>query len=904
MTMTSIGWAIIHSLWQGGAISLATAALLAAARNARPNVRYVISLSALASMLVFPIATAMRTVDSTEVFSLSSEPLPVDADVVAPVSPTTGASQAPAVSGPVAPVPSGLPGSPTAARNVVMRTLETALPWLVVVWLVGLLLASARLIGGFVRTRRITRKATSPASRALEIRIERICGVLGITRAIRALESAAIDVPLVIGAIRPVIVVPVSLISGLTPLQLDMLLAHELAHVRRHDYLVNLLQTIAETLLFYHPAARWISDRAREEREHCCDDIAIATCAVDATQYTTTLLALEESRSDSFGLAAAANGGSLLRRAQRLMTGRTYVELGPRWIAGVITIGAALFAGNEAMAGIKAAYLPDINSVTATDSTEKHRKSVDASRAAPGPVTKAPAGGSIADRWRWAEKNGGPDPYWIGYLIGDDPSSSSRYYASDIPVRMEGNFTMTGRMNFGNGDLSNIIFTGVPLAPIVGQHAPNSTAMFFLVENSVLGNRIQRVHMGTFSLPGYFDKRPLVWLDSATDRESIDLISSLMSRARGEDTRRDLVALLGLHADAGAVVPRLISILQSSAPDGERSEAAEWLGRKGDARAVTALSRAARNDRSGDVRREAVESFQHMPMSSATDSLIAFATSLNGNDLQRTAIESIGHRDDDRALAFLTRFVRGSAPSDVRRQAVESLANMENGRGMSVVIDVARNDRSGDVRREAIESLAQIEPVTRAFDLLQEIIRKDPDESVQSEAIETIAEVHDPRSVQILQGIVNNSRSERLQVEAVESLGETSAPRAALPIVRDLARKHPVAEVRKKALEVLISLHDEASAIDAILNTIRTDPDDDVRRSALEALGDAHDPTAMKTLESIIRGSDPVDVREKALEVYADAAPTEVAVAMLKSVMTRDSQQRMRTRAAEILNDR
>ena len=899
MTMTSIGWAIIHSLWQGGIIALVTAGLLGAAHRAKPNVRYAISLIALGSMLVLPIATAMRTGDALRDELDSATPLSRIPDVTVSASPTASASPSPVT---VTGAPSRAVDTP--ARKVVISAIDSALPWLVVAWMMGLLIASGRLIGGFARTRRVTHRATSAASRALELRVEKICAMLGITRAIELLESTAIDVPLVIGAIRPVVVVPVSLISGLTPLQLDMLLAHELAHVRRHDYLVNLVQTIIETLLFYHPAARWISDRAREERENCCDDIAINACSVDASQYTSTLLLLEESRGGSFGLAAAATGGSLLRRAQRLMTGRTSLELGPRWIAGVITIGAALFAGNEALAGIRSAYIQETPVALDKDSTGKLGKTPDMSGAAPGKVTKAPAGGTITDRWRWAEKNGGPDPYWIGYLIADDPSSNSKYYASEIPVRMDGNLTMSGRMSLGGGDLSNIIFTGVPLAPIVGAHSPSSTAIFFLVENGALGTRIQRIHIGTFSLPGYFARRPLVWLDSAADGESIELVASLMSRARGDEVRRDLVAALGLHGDANAVVPRLIGILQSSEPEGMRREAAEWLGQKGDARAIRALSRAARTDRSEGVRREAIESFQHMPMPGATDSLISFATSLTSHDLQRTAVESIGLRNDDRALAFLTRFVRSNASSDIRRQAIESLADMKDGRGMSVVIDVARNDGAQDVRREAVESLAQVEPAARAFDLLREIIRTDPDESVQSEAIETIAEVHDPGSVSILADIANRNPVERLQVEAVESLGETVAPERALPIVRDIARKHPVARVRKKAMEVLINFHDEASAIDAIINAVRTDPDDDVRAAALEALGDGGDPIALRTLESFIRGKDALDVRQKALEVYADAAATNVAVAMLRSVMTKDPDERMRARAAEILNDR
>jgi HEAT repeat protein len=375
-----------------------------------------------------------------------------------------------------------------------------------------------------------------------------------------------------------------------------------------------------------------------------------------------------------------------------------------------------------------------------------------------------------------------------------------------MPVRIDGGITMTGRMNFGDGDLSGMLFHGVPLAPIVGQHRANSTAMFFLVRNS---DRIEQVHLGTFSLPGYFDNKPLVWLDSAGDAESVALISSIMRRAIDEDTQRDMVAALGVHGDAGVVVPPLIDLLQSRENEGVRREAAEWLGRKNDSRAITALSRVARADRSHDVRREAIEAFSHMRHAGATDSLIAFTSALDNHDLQRTAIEAIGDRADDRALSYLTRFARGRNDGDLRRQAVEALSNMDNGRGMNVVIDIARNDGDPDVRREAIESLAGIKPAARALEMLREIVRTDPDESVQSEAIETIAEVHDAASVAILADIVNHGTSERLQVEAVESLGETVAPARALPIVREISRKHPVERVREKALETLDNFKDK-----------------------------------------------------------------------------------------------
>jgi beta-lactamase regulating signal transducer with metallopeptidase domain len=124
---------------------------------------------------------------------------------------------------------------------------------------------------------------------------EHLSESLGLRRAVRLLESAAVEVPSVLGSLRPVILLPASTLTGLTPEQIEMVLAHELAHIRRHDFLVNLLQALVETLMFYHPAVWWMSRRVRIERENCCDDLAVAVCG-NPLQYARALTRLEELR--------------------------------------------------------------------------------------------------------------------------------------------------------------------------------------------------------------------------------------------------------------------------------------------------------------------------------------------------------------------------------------------------------------------------------------------------------------------------------------------------------------------------------------------------------------------------------------------------------------------------------
>ena len=125
--------------------------------------------------------------------------------------------------------------------------------------------------------------------------LQQIAKRLGVERAVRLLASANVDVPSVVGHFKPVILLPASLISGLTPDEIEAILAHELAHIRRHDYLINLIQTTFETLLFYHPAVWWISREIRRERENCCDDLAVQACG-NRVAYARTLAMLEENR--------------------------------------------------------------------------------------------------------------------------------------------------------------------------------------------------------------------------------------------------------------------------------------------------------------------------------------------------------------------------------------------------------------------------------------------------------------------------------------------------------------------------------------------------------------------------------------------------------------------------------
>lgn len=911
--MQLIGWTLIHSLWEGGVIALLLALAFSAARNSAASVRYVLGMTGLALMVALPIVTASR---------MSVRPEAPKSAVVAPVKPTGVSSRSDAppsldLSGTFTltagePKPASAPVLDT--RTSILRSLEPSFPFLVAAWLIGLLLLSARMIGGVARTRRLVRNGSRAPDRVLRL-VSRLSEQLGVQRAVRALEGTHVTVPMVIGWLRPVIVVPASLVTGLTPSQLEMLLAHELAHIRRYDFLANMLQTVIETLLFFHPAAWWLSDRIREERENCCDDIAVAACGGDRTGYTAALLALEESRDNGFLFAAAATGGdrgTLLRRAMRLMTGGpAHVDLGARWIAGVITILAALFATGPAVgkaADLSIASRLDVLGFLAADadSVPRYAKGIlDPAGSNPDTVLRYAGAGSFAERWIWAEQRARSlraSKYWVGYLVAGDPTGQNMFYFDrDTPVR-SGNSTFMGRMRVG--DSRGLIFTGAPLAPLVGNHTSTSTAIFLQFDKSGGNDRLARVHVGAFRFPVYFAGVPAIWIDSATDAESVEKLRELFARERSTEIKGDLISAVGVHRDANVVLPPLIKWLDSrDEPESIRREAVEAIGDIPDIRAVAALARVARNDRSGAVAKEAIEALGGVRLDAATDTLITFVTGLESFTLRHVAVESLGERREPRAVAFLTKVALNHSDASLRRDAVEALGSMHDEPGFEALSAIARRAPDSDVRRTAVEELGNSEPADRAVNLLGQIIRNDPEESVRLKAVEALSEVHDDRASAALRDLIARSADASIQLKATEALGEGAQSEDDVRALVTLARSHPRTDVRKKAIETLGDIHQTSSGANALIAMVQSGADEELRRAAIEALGNVHSRAALDALRGVAQTNGPDHLRRQAMETFAENADTDTSIAFLKSIIAGDPSGSIRLSALEILSE-
>ena len=298
----ALALALVDFVWQGAAIGLATALVLALSRRAGANARYGIACAGLAAMTVAPVLTAAGHLSATPRVSATTAITGETASAFATVTAEAG-------SGHRLPV----------TRGAMFREwLEPRLPAVALLWTAGVLLMATHLFAGWVRVKRIRRSAAVLETSRWPARVRARAGRFATTRRVRLLVSSIVDVPAVIGFVRPAILVPASALSGLTPAHLEAILLHELAHVRRGDYLVNVVQCVVEVLLFYHPAVWWVSSQIRREREHCCDDVAASLC-VDRMTYARALTSLEELRGPAPRLALGAAGGDLLARIRRLI---------------------------------------------------------------------------------------------------------------------------------------------------------------------------------------------------------------------------------------------------------------------------------------------------------------------------------------------------------------------------------------------------------------------------------------------------------------------------------------------------------------------------------------------------------------------------------------------------------
>ncbi|MDR1841980.1 MAG: hypothetical protein LBQ86_08705 [Holophagales bacterium] len=319
-----LGWTLLHSLWQGALIFVLAAILLRILRKKSPQTKYLVACVALGAMVALALGTYAY---------LANQAIPESPVMTQTAAASVGATIA-------------------ATQDVWLTYVIPYIPWLSIGWMIGILVFSIRLFGGWCWLYLGIKRRAAPAPSEWQWRVDGLSRLLGVARKARLLVSDRVSAPMALGWIAPVVLLPASALLRLSPEALEAVLVHELSHVRRHDFIVNLLQSIAEALFFYHPAAWWLSGQIRELREHCCDDAAVKYVG-SPISYASALAALETLRVgyNPPQMAPAANGASLMKRVQRLLCVTEPTIYGLR--AGITAAAIFLFVGASALWGFE-----------------------------------------------------------------------------------------------------------------------------------------------------------------------------------------------------------------------------------------------------------------------------------------------------------------------------------------------------------------------------------------------------------------------------------------------------------------------------------------------------------------------------------------------------------------------
>jgi bla regulator protein BlaR1 len=306
----SLGWTLLHFTWQGALIGGVTAALLGLMANARPEHRYLVSCSAMLACLIWPAFELIQRLG------------------VAP-----GANHSMLFASSLDALVNFKPGDGANVSNELQQRLSI----IVSIWAVCAVALTLRLVLGLLWIEQVGQRAGQLATAEWQARIGRMAEQFSISRTVQLRIVDQLASPITAGWWKPVILMPASLMSGMPPDLLEALLAHEMGHIKRHDYVINLIQNAIEIVLFYHPAVWWISRQVRNERETIADDLAARQLG-EPRRLALALSELEKFQFSTHHLAQAANGGDLMSRIKRLVRPE---QQGSNWKAAIPVMALA-----------------------------------------------------------------------------------------------------------------------------------------------------------------------------------------------------------------------------------------------------------------------------------------------------------------------------------------------------------------------------------------------------------------------------------------------------------------------------------------------------------------------------------------------------------------------------------
>ncbi len=293
----AFSWMLLHSLWQGLLLALITALVLSVWRRSSSVIRYNL---VLAQFLLFVAASICTFIWQWQHTQLA-------AAVHNNVSPGNIAVQNAATIKHFA--------------DAFLRYFSANAPVVVLLWLILFIFRAVRMMGGMVYIHRARRRHIFQPADEWKIKLDILCKKLQLKKAVQLLESGYVKMPVVIGNLRPIILIPVGLLAGLPAGQIEAILLHELAHIRRHDYFINFLQALTETVFFFNPGLLWVSSLLRDERENCCDDIALDQTK-NKKEFIQALISFKEHAlyGTNYQVAFPGKKDHLLNRVSRIIS--------------------------------------------------------------------------------------------------------------------------------------------------------------------------------------------------------------------------------------------------------------------------------------------------------------------------------------------------------------------------------------------------------------------------------------------------------------------------------------------------------------------------------------------------------------------------------------------------------
>lgn len=349
----AFSWMLIHSLWQGLLLAVVTAIILMLTKKTRAVVRY--------NLVFVQFALFMLACGITFIYEWNKPHL----HTAVPGLTVGDATNSLALTN----IHFG--GISHYAR-ICMDYFTANAPLIVLLWFMLFLFRAMRVMNGLVYIHRAKNRLVYEPSAEWKAKVDLLCQKLQLNRAVQLLESGYVKMPMVIGHLKPVILVPVGLLAGLPAGQVEAVLLHELAHIRRNDYVVNFIQTLAETVFFFNPALLWISSLLRDERENCCDDVALEQTK-NKREFIEALISFKEHSlyGANYQVAFPGKKNHLLNRVSRILNNQNKT-LAPAekafFMAGVIMLSVMV-----ATAAIAEVHL----------AMRKHKKAIPAVVAAP-----------------------------------------------------------------------------------------------------------------------------------------------------------------------------------------------------------------------------------------------------------------------------------------------------------------------------------------------------------------------------------------------------------------------------------------------------------------------------------------------------------------------------------------